>query len=291
MSGRTEVAGGGADGAGADGAHLFVFGAAHSGTTIVYRMLAYHPDLVWPSQFSLRGGEVPGRRWVPAAGLLDRRLRRYPYRWTKGRESPLRRFAVPRPVEARTLWQYVLGDGPGEADPERLRRALGMLSERFGGARIVAKLPELDRHLDLLQRAFPRASFLHLVRDGRAVALSLRPKFERSLDSEAALAAAASHWVDVVGRATDTPGVDPTHLRYEDLCADVHGTLRAVLERCELDPGRFPFERCPERLSISNSRWIDAAPERDLALIGALQADALRRLGYPAAPAPSGGGA
>jgi hypothetical protein len=286
VSGRAAQTGG----TGVDGAHLFVFGAAHSGTTIAYRMLAYHPDLVWPSQFSLRGGEVPGRRRVPAAGLLDRQLRRRPYRWTKGRESALRRYVVPRPVEARTLWQYVLGAGD-EAGTERLRRSLGALSERFGGGRVVAKLPELDRHLDLLQRAFPRASFLHLVRDGRAVALSLRPKFERRLDGEAALREAASHWVDVVGRATGTPGVDPIQLRYEDLCADVHGSLRTVLERCGLDPGRFPFERCPERLSISNSRWIDAASEADLTLIAAVEAEALRRLGYPAATVRSGGGA
>ena len=182
----------------------------------------------------------------------------------------------------------MLGAGD-ETGTERLRRSVGTLSERFGGGRVVAKLPELDRHLDLLQRAFPRASFLHLVRDGRAVALSLRPKFERRLDGEAALREAASHWVDVVGRATGTPGVDPIQLRYEDLCADVHGTLRSVLERCDLDPGRFPFGRCPERLSISNSRWIDAASEADLTLIAAVEAKALRRLGYPAATVRSGG--
>ena len=54
---------------------VFVFGADHSGTTILYRMLAYHPDLTWLSQFSLRRGEIPGRRRRPAADRLDPMLR------------------------------------------------------------------------------------------------------------------------------------------------------------------------------------------------------------------------
>ena len=59
---------------------VFVFGVDHSGTTILYRMLAYHPDLTWFSQFSLRRGEIPGRRRRPIAdgSILMLRVLRAP---------------------------------------------------------------------------------------------------------------------------------------------------------------------------------------------------------------------
>ena len=43
----------------------FILGAAHSGTTILYRMLALHPEVLWFSQFSLRSGEIAGRWSLP----------------------------------------------------------------------------------------------------------------------------------------------------------------------------------------------------------------------------------
>ena len=38
---------------------IFVVGVEHSGTTILYRMLARHPDLAWLSHYSMRDGKNP----------------------------------------------------------------------------------------------------------------------------------------------------------------------------------------------------------------------------------------
>src|SRR5262245_19958994 len=100
---------------------IFVFGASHSGTTILYRILAYHPDLTWFSQLSLGNGEVPGRRTRPGSGVLDVKLRRIPHPSQK-EESRLRRLVVPLPSDEATIWEYLLEDDG--ADAERVRSCL-----------------------------------------------------------------------------------------------------------------------------------------------------------------------
>jgi hypothetical protein len=51
---------------------VYMYGAAHSGTTILYKMLALHPGATWFSQYSQRDGSVSGRRRWLLAHPLDR---------------------------------------------------------------------------------------------------------------------------------------------------------------------------------------------------------------------------
>ena len=44
---------------------VFLFGVDHSGTTVVYRMLAYHPDLAWFSQFTFKDMASVNLNWGP----------------------------------------------------------------------------------------------------------------------------------------------------------------------------------------------------------------------------------
>jgi hypothetical protein len=275
-------------------------------------MLAYHAALAWFSQFSLRGGEIRDRTRVPGAALMDRRLRSIPHRWQKQKPRFGRPPLTPRPGEARTIWADLINhgrefasveeldepaSGSGGAsrtdatiDADRLRSCLAEFSRQFEGRRVLAKLPAPDfyRYLEPVQTACPGALFVHIVRDGRAVSLSLRPKFERRLDAGSALLAAARHWVVTVDRAQAARGPGLLELRYEDLCEDVHGVIRTILERAALDPEAFPFQRCPSRLAQTNSRWVDQATPRELEEVSKIQREQLKRLGYPLELAPAG---
>lgn len=268
---------------------VFFFGADHSGTTILYRMLAYHPDLAWLSQFSMRRGEIPGRSRRPIADRLDPILRRLPHPWRK-EDSRLWRVFVPHPGEEAAVWRFLLEDE--STDAARVRAHLTRFSRRYRGRRVLAKRPGFHKHLDLLREAFPQACFVHVVRDGRAVALSLRSKevarrAERGREWLAggdALEAAASYWVEVVEHARSTTEIDLLEVRYEELCEDVHTVLRTLLLHIGLAPERFPFHRCPTTLQSRNSYWVDAASSRDLAVISGIQARHLRLYGYPLEP-------
>lgn len=266
---------------------VFVFGADHSGTTILYRMLAYHRDLTWLSQFSLRGGEIPGRSRRPANDWLDGPLRVLPHPWRK-ESTRLRRLFVPHPGEEGAIWDHLLeGDRAGV---ERVQAHLTAFSARHGGRRVLAKRPAFYRHLDLLRAAFPGARFVHIVRDGRPVALSVRAKEVGvarreggSPDQDDALRAAARFWLEVLGRADQLSAEERIEVRYEDLCADVHGTIRSILRRLVLDVDSFPFRRCPSTLSSRNSAWIDRASARELEEVSRIQSAALIGRGYPIA--------
>jgi Sulfotransferase family len=290
---------------------IFVVGVAHSGTTILHRMLAYHPGLAWFSQFSLRGGEIPGRSRIPGAGLMDRHLRSIPHRWQKQKPRLGRPPLTPRPGEAQAIWADLINDGrefasveeldepaPSSVDPkranatidaDRLRSRLAGFSKQLEGRRVLAKLPPPDfyRFLEPVQAALPGALFVHIVRDGRAVAFSLRPKFERRLDARSALLAAARHWVVTVDRVQAARETDSLELRYEDLCEDVHGVIRTILDRAALDPEAFPFQRCPSRLAQTNSRWLDQALPEELEEVTEIQREQLNRFGYPPLSAPA----
>lgn len=296
----------------ADTSPVFVVGVAHSGTTILHRMLAYHPEFAWFSQFSLRSAEIPGRFRVPGASRLDRVLRSIPHRWQK-EKAGLRRLVVPRPGEAWTIWAHLLEDG-GEfasveelAQParssanrklgddtiavERVRSCLSAFSERFGGRPVLAKVPHSDfyRFLAPLLAACPDARFVHIVRDGRPVAFSLRPKFERRLDRHDALLAGAKHWVDSLEQVHATPGIGLLEVRYEDLCEDVHGVIRTVLRHAGLDAEPFPFHRCPPRLSQTNTGWVEKATTEELTTVSEIQHDLLNRYAYPLVPQAASG--
>jgi len=268
---------------------VFLFGVDHSGTTILYRMLAQHPGLTWFSQFSLRSGEVPGRpRWL-GAGHLDRWLRVLYHDWRK-EEPDFPRSLIPRPKDEGLIWNYLLQE---PADIDRLRACLVAFSCERGKKRFLAKLPAFRHHLGVLTAAFPQASFVHIIRDGRAVALSLRDKHlalqardrptpaGRRLSPEDALRWAAREWVDGLEAAVGAASLHLLEVRYEDLCRDVHGTLRTILRHCDLDIESFPFRRCPRDLSIRNGRWLENATNTELKQVFALQGDLLRRYGYP----------
>ena len=168
-----------------------------------------------------------------------------------------------------------------------MRSCLTALSERHGHKRVLAKRPAFHRHLEILRTAFPAARFVHIVRDGRPVALSGRAKILAGqaeggggVDPNEALQAAANRWVEVLQLVEDAPGIDVCEIRYEDFCDDVHGVIRAVLRHAGLDDESFPFRRCPTTLENRNARWVDAALDQELAEITRTQRDILIQHGY-----------
>jgi hypothetical protein len=81
-----------------------------------------------------------------------------------------------------------------------------------------------------IQRALPEAHFIHLIRDGRDVAVSLSEVSWGPGDVEAA----ATKWVEELGRARQRaqrlrPGTY-VEVRYEDLVADPEPVLRRIAD-------------------------------------------------------------
>ena len=118
-------------------------------------------------------------------------------------------------------------------------RFMGAFAEREGKPVWCEKSPRNVLRLDYIWRTFPKARFVHIIRDGRDVSCSLRthPKRIRVGDAyvpntvRRPIASCSEHWVKYVSAGLahrDDPRY--TEVRYEALVEDYAGTTRSLCE-------------------------------------------------------------
>lgn len=218
---------------------VFLIGCGRSGSSALYDTLAAHPAV---AAFVSEANEL----WHPGM---------YPWR-----DAP-----------AGTLPYWI--------DPVAYTEASLRRHERDGGAPIAGVLgayQTLARRPVLLTKSvmlsfmvpwlvnrFPDCRLIHLIRDGRAVALSYekreRAKIEADptpyravgceLDREELLDALARHWqdhIEAIERADRELALSASGrlltIRYEDLCADPDLWCDRICELIGIDPRRLPSE-------------------------------------------------
>jgi hypothetical protein len=287
---------------------VFILGPFHSATSILYRMLAMHPETTWFSQFSVRDGTIPGRRRLPFYAQIDR-FSRPMFRFSWRPDNKWRELLGARPSEAQLVWEHVIprsGSKEIGESVKRLRHVLETEARHRRNKHCLVKYPNLSLHLPVLTAAYPQAKFLHIVRDGRAVALSLRawllkdarsefvirdgrkvsregpPPDQPAVRSEDdALTRAAHYWLECIRMIqAEKAHMDLFEVRYEDFCEDVHGHLAVLLEHAGLTVDTFPFDRCPKTLTATNERWIESASPVELGFLETLLGDQLRLYSY-----------
>ena len=182
---------------------------------------------------------------------------------------------------------------------EAVRRVFGLFAESQGKRLYADKSPLYISYLERLARLFPEARFVHLVRDGRDVALAY---VERN-KGPASVAEGAFHWrlrVSRGRRAGQRLGPDRyQEYRYEALIDDPEGTVRDVCRFLNLDyyehmldygdkAARFLAEaKHPEdhqHLALLPTKglidWRNSMSAHELALFEAIGGDLLKELGY-----------
>jgi hypothetical protein len=244
---RSIVSGKGMPQAGVPEAMPIIVGSPRSGTTLLRFMLDSHPDLSIPPETGFlllgeelgAGGECSWERFANAVTT-------YPP------ESPAwPDFGIPEDSFRREL---------GRLRPfsvaEGFRLFYRMYAERFGKPRYGDKTPTYCQHLQSLEHLLPEARFIHLVRDGRDVAVSLRRRwFSPGHD----IAIQAQFWRSNV-EAARLQGAGCRHyleLRYEDLLRNPEVILRRICSFLGLTyhPAMLVYhERTPKRLQEHRGR-------------------------------------
>ena len=200
---------------------FFIVGASRSGTTLLRVTLERHHLIAIP----------PESHFIPA---LWRRRRRYgpggrvcrPEAFLEdlARDRRFRDWGIPIERVHERL------SAAGEPTLEYAIELLFLEYARARGKSIWAdKTPEYVGHMGLLGHLFPRARFVHLVRDGRDVALSvldLNP-YMRHAAATAPLWKRSVTSARAMGRRMK-PG-QYLEVRYEDLLLDTEATLRGLL--------------------------------------------------------------
>jgi hypothetical protein len=208
----------------------FIVGVARSGTTLLRLMLDAHPELAIPPETHfipkvIKACEEGGDPHDRVFELLTTHRRWPDYRLDA--------------AELRTRLDRIEPLSAGDA----LRAFYGLYAEGQGKPRWGDKSPSYVRRMRRVESALPEAHFIHLVRDGRDVALS-QVEVDFGPDQ---IADAARDWVEGIGKAHRQARRLPHYLelRYEDLVADPEPLVRRVCEFVELpwDPAMLEYHR------------------------------------------------
>jgi hypothetical protein len=193
-----------------DAPPVFVVGVARSGTTWVQAILRSHPEVIGAYETSLfaAGGPIAtlldSERWKPGAKDLARFMNR------EDMIAEIRRFA------GRVLMRRL---GP---------------THRY----LVEKTPAHLFAMPLIAEIFPEARFIHVLRDGRDVYVSVRQgrrSWARWSNRRLQLSAPgqARLWKRALGEVERVrPVLDGRlmEIRYEELKADPFGSYRRLLD-------------------------------------------------------------
>lgn len=285
---------------------IFIIGTGRCGSSLLYRMMSYHPDVAWISHFTsyLPGGgywaavakvhDLPGLTgWLPSK----------PARWVPQATENYR--LLNEATDAVFTRPDVLTED--DVTPEAAERMRAMVRHHLaasGKDRFVMKHTGFPR-VRYLRAIFPDAKFVHVIRDGRAVAASLckvdwwagesawgwgtlsvaqRAEYEASGYHELILA--GLYWKTLMGHLGEVPEQLPSEqlhvLRYDQLVADPATALREIVEFADLPwDTRFKQRIAATAMTSDDTRWrrtltpeeqdmVEASLQDELALHGFL---------------------
>jgi hypothetical protein len=224
-----------------------VVGSPRSGTTLLRFMLDSHPELAIPPEtgFLTLGPRLRGR-----GDALRERF----FRAIVGHPAPVPTwpdFEIPEEEFRAALAQiepFTVSDG--------YRAFYRLYAARFGKPRWGDKTPFYCLHLDEIRRVLPESRFVHIIRDGRDAALSLRKMWfspGREMETQAA------YWRRCVtaARRAGLGRADYLEVRYEDVILSPRETLERICAFLDLrfDPAMLEYyTRTPERLREHKGR-------------------------------------
>jgi hypothetical protein len=216
---------------------FFFVGSGRSGTTMLAHLLASHRDIaVYPYEAN--------KMWHPKS---------YPWHHSENCDTS------PIWVDPYAFTQVSL-NARTEHDDKRMKAVFGACQFILRGKCFVNKSALVTFMIPYILKLFPEARFIHIVRDGRAVALSFaihdREMIEEFPDPykklgidfplEVLVEKFAESWkrhILEIEKQKDSLGLKNKgiihELTYEDLCASPREQLALIASFMGLDPSRF----------------------------------------------------
>jgi hypothetical protein len=296
---------------------IFIVGCHRSGTTVLYETLAQHPDLVYFTNASSLLPHTPilTNQVINLFGEIKQKVERF--------SQDELQISHKTPSEGIRIWElyasvnndYCLDETYNNPEmDDYLKLIIKKHLKYFQGQRFINKNPDNSVRIRYLNKLFPDAYFIHIVRDGRAVCYSLL-KFRKAAaeffgsDHRHATSGVkvkvwreiAEYWqTDPVLSAgllwrevletieRDRAFISPDRyleLRYEDFVEQPLSTLQHISQFCQLpwnETIQSIFTQATNHLSLQdrNDRWKQQLKREEIERLKAVIAPKMQDYGY-----------
>lgn len=268
-------------------------GCHRSGTNLLYDML------LSAGGFAIYRGYLPiYKKLIPRFGSMSKRSNREKILETWLRSKGFRRTGL----AAEQLSRRILDECQNGGD--FIRVVMDSVAQSQHAPRWAVYDPDNVLHVDRVKRDLPNAIFVHIIRDGRDIALSLKKMrgfaplpWDRGPTESLVATALYWQWMVRRGRAHGRKFLaDYIEIRYEDLIADPRATLGKLGRFLDHELNYDRIQRAGlGRLSETNSsfreeaekepinplgRWKERLAHADVAGIEATVGECLEENGY-----------
>lgn len=188
-------------------------------------------------------------------------------------------------------------------DHARIKFLFGIRTVLTGKKRFINKLPENSLRIDYIQKIFPDAKFIHIIREGHATVESNfsrsnidlfrtycpfgyfpKPPDWRSYLKLPKIEQYSRQWVDVItyiqNKAKTLNTENYLEIKYEEFCKDPHTVFKEIDNFCEISPDRRLLNKLPETLPNFNFKWKKNLTEDEIMKLESIINDLNHRLGY-----------
>jgi LPS sulfotransferase NodH len=255
----------------------FIVGCPRSGSSLFDQLLASHPQIAaYPSEAL--------ELWHPRAYPWHVACRDRPFPPIWGDASAFTAFSLAR----RTPRQEQL-----------IQTSFALCRTISRRPRFVQKCTLIGLMLAYVVQLFPDATFIHLLRDGRATALSWSKRqgahlrdhpqiYERAgwkVSDAELLRLCAAAWRDIINAIDESASalqLDTSRfleLKYESLCSSPTTVLEAAARLLDVDPHRFDKSLCAV-IQSQNFKFSSALSPAAQQQLDEIMGDTLRRKGY-----------
>ena len=293
---------------------IFVIGTGRSGLTPLMNLIAYHRAFAWPSQYNARWPKIR------QLSVLSRLVEIPPFN-SRLKFGP---HLVPIHDESYELWndcfrgfkepfRDLVADDVTPYAKSKFQKTVGDIQKYQGKTRFIAEYSGWSR-IEFMKCIFPKAKFIHIVRDGRVVAHSFTnvqwwkgwlgvynwrwgmpdqdlleklKKYDYSF-----LALGAIHWKilinNILAKSNLLPEEDLLVIRYEDLVKDPVEETSRCLEFCGVDKDCPKFKKHLSTVKIVDANvkklrippWRENLNQKQIDMLNDLLKEELAQLNY-----------
>ncbi|GAB4230287.1 MAG: hypothetical protein Kow00121_59120 [Elainellaceae cyanobacterium] len=295
---------------------IFIVGSHRSGTTVLYEALAKHPDLAYFSNSSAYLPKSPMLAHMIGTALSQDQLTLE--RFLKDGIG----FNATTPSEGTRIWElhapntdhYCLDETYNNPEMERyLQQTIRKHLKYLKGQRFINKNPDSSVRMRYLNKLFPDAYFIHIIRDGRAVCHSMMKSQDLAIEFFGAdhrnvygvktrnskkllkllavdrLAAIGKSWCDVIETIDrDRQFIAPERyleIRYEDFVQQPFDYLCKISKFCNLSLDHVThhiFQQEAQKLDLGtrNEAWKQKLSTEDLQRLLPIIEPIMKKHGY-----------